>query len=186
MAETVGTESQAGAVRFPFTCASGVMRARFNPADGQLYVCGLKGWQTSAVHDGCFQRVRYTGKPLTTPVALHIKSTGAELEFSAPLDPLAAQDPANYSIAQWNYRWTATYGSDHYSVANPQNKGEDPVTIDTVVLSPDHRKVLLGIKDLKPVMQMRIRYTLKTADGTDLSQEIFNTINHVASGEPTR
>ena len=38
------------------------MRARFNAADGQLYVCGLKGWQTRATKDGIFQRVRYTGK----------------------------------------------------------------------------------------------------------------------------
>ena len=186
MTETVGPESQAGAVRFPFTCASGVMRARFNPADGQLYVCGLKGWQTSAVRDGCLQRVRYTGQPLTTPVALHIKTSGAELEFSSPLDNTAANDLANYSVARWNYRWTATYGSEHYSVLDPEKKGEDSVPIDSVVVSPDHRKVLLGIKDLKPVMQMRIRYTLKAADGTDVSHEIFNTINRVGPGETAR
>ena len=40
---------------------SGVMRARFNTVDGQLYLCGLKGWQTRGTKDGIFQRVRYTG-----------------------------------------------------------------------------------------------------------------------------
>src|SRR5258706_12869623 len=32
---------------------SGLMRARVNPKDGQLYVCGIKGWQTSGNRDGC-------------------------------------------------------------------------------------------------------------------------------------
>ena len=38
------------------------MRARFNPVDGQLYVAGLKGWQTNGAKDAAFQRVRYTGQ----------------------------------------------------------------------------------------------------------------------------
>jgi hypothetical protein len=183
MTQAVGPEMQAGAVRFPFTCASGVMRARFNPHDGQLYVCGLKGWQTSAVKDGCFQRVRYTGKPLTTPVNLRVDTRGAELEFSSPLDPASARDASNYSVSQWNYRWTSTYGSEHYSAADPQKKGEDSVLVEKVTVSPDQRKVLLSLRNLAPVMQMRIRFTLKSAEGNELSQEVFNTINSVP-GEP--
>src|SRR5207248_5109 len=54
-----------GAVwKFPLAFSSGVMRARFNPKDGQLYLCGLRGWDTNAVKDGQFCRVRYAGKPL--------------------------------------------------------------------------------------------------------------------------
>ena len=49
--------------KLPLKFDSGIMRARFSPADGQLYVAGLKGWQTDSAHDGCLQRVRYTGKP---------------------------------------------------------------------------------------------------------------------------
>ena len=34
-----------GAVwKFPLALNSGIMRARFSPTDGQLYVCGLRGW----------------------------------------------------------------------------------------------------------------------------------------------
>jgi hypothetical protein len=40
------------------------MRARFRKQDGQLYVCGLRGWQTAGVMDACLQRVRNTGKPV--------------------------------------------------------------------------------------------------------------------------
>src|SRR5439155_26961569 len=69
--EDINDEKQGGVVKFPFKFISGGMRARFNPADGQLYVSGMKGWQSDANRDGCFHRIRYTGKPANTPVALH-------------------------------------------------------------------------------------------------------------------
>src|SRR6185369_4443646 len=37
--EEVNGQEQGGAVRFPWHFYSGAMRARFNPADGQLHVC---------------------------------------------------------------------------------------------------------------------------------------------------
>ena len=46
--EEVNGQMQGGAVRFPWHFNSGSMRARFNPVDGQLYVCGFQGWQTNA------------------------------------------------------------------------------------------------------------------------------------------
>src|SRR6185295_2626982 len=55
---------QGGVVRFPLDFQSGIMRARANATDGQVYCVGMKGWQTSAPKTGCVQRVRYTGKPL--------------------------------------------------------------------------------------------------------------------------
>ncbi len=50
-----------GSVELPLSFASGIHRGRMNPRDGQLYLTGLKGWVSSAVNDGCFQRVRYAG-----------------------------------------------------------------------------------------------------------------------------
>jgi hypothetical protein len=69
--EDAGGDVQGGVVRFPLTFDSGVMRPRFNPKDGQLYVCGMKGWQTNAAKDACFQRVRYTGKPANMPTGAY-------------------------------------------------------------------------------------------------------------------
>ena len=68
--EKVNGVEQAGVVKFPLRFDSGIMRGRFRPADGQLYVCGLKGWQTSGAKDGALHRVRFTGKPVTMPVGL--------------------------------------------------------------------------------------------------------------------
>src|SRR5687767_7660318 len=63
--------AQGGVVRFPLRFDAGVMRARFRPQDGQLYLCGLRGWQTAGARDAALHRVRYTGKPVHMPAALN-------------------------------------------------------------------------------------------------------------------
>ncbi len=48
------TVMQGGVVKFPLKFDSGIMRARFNPVDGQLYVAGLRGWQTNGAEERLF------------------------------------------------------------------------------------------------------------------------------------
>jgi len=177
--EKVDGVAQGGIVKFPLRFDSGIQRARFHPRDGQLYVVGLKGWQTKGVRDGAFQRVRYTGKPLHMPAELNVRRNGIEIGFSDALERASAEDLQNYSVEQWNYRWTEKYGSDDYSVANPENKGRDTVNLRAAKLSADGKRVLLEIPDLKPVMQMKIKFALKAAAGAPVEWEIYNTINRV-------
>lgn len=177
--EVVDGVPQGGVMQFPLRFDSGIMRARFNPRDGQLWVTGLRGWQTKGLRDGCLQRVRYTGKPLRMPTELHVRKEGIELTFSDPLDRAAAEDLQSWSVTQWNYRWTEKYGSDDYSVKHPAEKGHDDLAVTAIKLSPDGKRVVLMIPDLRPVMQMRIKYSLQAQDGTAIKGEIDNTINIV-------
>jgi glucose/arabinose dehydrogenase len=175
--EMVEGVAQGGVVKLPLKFDSGIQRARFNPRDGQLYVVGLKGWQTKGVRDGGFQRVRYTGKPLRMPTALHVRTNGIEITFSDKLARAGAEDPESYAIEQWNYLWTEKYGSDEFSVAEPGKKGRDTVEVRTARLSRDGTRVFLECS-VRPVMQMRIRFALKADDGP-VEWEIYNTINRV-------
>lgn len=175
---------QGGVVRFPLDFDSGVMRARFNAVDGQLYVCGLKGWQTRATKDGIFQRVRYTQKTVYMPDAMHVQRDGIRVQFKQPVDKSIAGDADNYSVEQWNYVWADTYGSPEMSVKNPKKKGHDAVDIDSVVVSPDGRSVVLKMPSIRPVMQMKITMKIKAADGTPMNWEIDNTINAVPGQKP--
>ncbi len=100
---------------------SGSARARFGP-DDNLYVVGLRGWQTAARRDGCLQRVRYTGKPFHVPLALAVEKEGVRLTFAEKLDPKTAGDSSRYRIEQWNYRWSGDYGSKHWKVSDPQKE----------------------------------------------------------------
>jgi hypothetical protein len=173
--EKVGDVRQGGVVQFPLPpFQTGSMRGRFH--DGQLYVSGLRGWQTSGVKDGALQRVRYTGKKIYLPVGLNALKTGVRLTFLEPLDG-SAGEPERWSASRWNYRWTKEYGSPHFSVANPAKQGEDRLEIRAVKLSDDRKTATLLIDDMKPVMQMKIAYTVSAADGAPVKGAIYHTIH---------
>ncbi|MDB6125594.1 MAG: Cytochrome c oxidase polypeptide [Pedosphaera sp.] len=177
MKETVNGTMQGGVVKIPVKFTSSSMRGRFNAKDGQLYIGGLQGWQTSAVKLAGFDRVRYTGKPVHTVNSLHVTKTGIELGFTEPLDPASANDVQNYSGKRWNYHRCEDYGSPEFSVADPSKQGRDALTIQSAKLSPDGKTVTLQIADLKPVMQQMISFDLKAKDGADISQTIQHTIH---------
>ena len=171
---------QAATVSLPGRFLSGAMRGAFNPRDGHLYVVGSTGWQTSALKDGCFQRVRYIGKPLDVPVAWHVQSNGVTLTFAQPLDKEAAEDVGSYGVEQWNYRYAAQYGSKDWSVANPDKEGHDQALVRSAKLLADGRTVFLEIPDLKPVMQLQVQYNLSAKEGASLRGKVYATINRLA------
>jgi hypothetical protein len=176
-----GGTPQGGAVRFPLSFNTGTMRARFNDHDGQLYITGLKGWQTSGAKDGGFQRVRYTGKPANMPVGMVVKKNGLSLTFSSPLDRASAAEKDNYSGEQWNYLWTGNYGSPEVHIDDPKKNGHDPVEITSVTLSADGKTVFLEMPKIQPVMQMKLKYKINAADGTTVQQDFYGTINKLGA-----
>ena len=152
------------------------MRGRFREADGHLYVAGLDGWQTAAVADGCFQRVRATGQPLRQPIGFTVEANQIHIDFPQPLqpDPQLAQ---RWQVEQWNYRYSKEYGSDHYRVSRPEEVGHDTVPVKRAELSGDGKRVTLTFDELIPVMQMNLKARLRTAAGTPFDVDLFNTIH---------
>lgn len=174
--DEVDGEAQAAMVPFNVKFQSGVMRGRFNPKDGQLYVCGLKGWQNAATRDGGFYRVRYTGQPVRMPVRAQVAQNGIRLTFATPLDPAAAKDAASYAVELWNYRYSGGYGSDELSVSTPGKKGHDKLEVREATVSADGRSVFLAVDGLKPADQFSVRYSVKSADGAEVRSEVIGTI----------
>jgi type 1 glutamine amidotransferase len=181
--EVVDGQAQGGVVPLKPRFLSGAMRGAFRPQDGQLYVVGSHGWSTSASRDGCFQRVRYTGKRAYLPVGLNVAENGIRLTFSEPLERETAEDTGSYGVEQWNYRYAKEYGSKEYSVASPSEEGHDELEIQSAKLSPDRRSVFLSIAGLQPVMQMQIQYNVNAADGKAIRGDIYNTINRLGKAE---
>ncbi|MBI3874652.1 MAG: hypothetical protein HY300_01510 [Verrucomicrobia bacterium] len=175
--EFIGGQPQGGVVKIPVKFTSSAMRPRFNPKDGQLYVAGLRGWQSNAAKETGFDRVRYTGKPVFSVRDLRVTKAGVALTFTQPLDKAAAEDAQNYSGQRWNYLRTSNYGSPELSVENPEKKGHDNLDIKSAKLSADGKTVTLEIADLKPVMQQLLKFQLKAADGTAIEQQVMHTIN---------
>ncbi len=170
---------QGGVVKFPLRFTSSVMRARFNKKDGQLYVCGLSEWQSNAGRITGFDRVRYTGKTVYSVRGLTVDRQGVHLSFTQPLSRDSAEDLQNFSAKRWNYERAEHYGSPEFSVENPAKRGRDPLIISGSTLSPDGLHLTVQISDLKPVMQQTLKFNLKAADGTPISQEIMHTVHEL-------
>jgi len=193
-------QMQGGVARFNVNFASGAMRARFNPKDGQLYVTGLRGWQSTATQNGCLQRVRYTGAATRMPIALAATKKGMRIDFTCEIDAKAAADAGNWNIEVWNYIWSSAYGSPdistleikvaaaelgndgklQFSKAQMSERKHDPLTVKSATVSADRRSVFLEIPDLRPAMQMQLKYDIKAADGVELRGQVINTIHALA------
>ncbi|MFN0017750.1 MAG: DUF6797 domain-containing protein [Pirellulaceae bacterium] len=170
--EKVSGLMQGGMIELPLPpFPTGVMRGRFHPTDGQLYLCGMFAWAGSATQPGGLYRLRATGHPVHLPVALHARKSGLQLKFTESLDP-AEIDVKNVQIKTWSLKRTANYGSQHYD--------EKPLTIRSTKLSAYGKTLTLDIPKLRPTWSMEIKYSLRTAEGKPVAGVLHNTIHKLA------
>jgi putative heme-binding domain-containing protein len=152
---------------------SGAHRGRFRPQDGQLYVVGAAGWGNYALEDGCFQRVRYTGRDVQMPVEFRVHQNGVRIRFSQPLDTDLAGDAARHFAQVWNYRYGPGYGSPEFSAHHPATPGHDTLEITSATVSTDRHWLFIELPELQPVNQLHLM--LATSPGE--STEMFVTVH---------
>ncbi|MCP3915264.1 MAG: heme-binding protein [bacterium] len=170
--EDVGGQMQGGMCSLPIEdFPTGVMRGRFHPGDGQLYLAGMFAWAGSQQQPGGLYRLRYTGRPVHLPVELSATKTGLTLRFSGELDRTTASLPANYHVKAWDLKRTRNYGSPHLN--------EQTLQVASAVLAPDGQTVLLAVPDIAPTWCMEIRYELSSAAGEPVRGKIHNTIHRL-------
>ena len=66
-------------------------------------------------------------------------------------------------------------------VLNKRGHDEKEIQVDKAVLSEDGKTLMLSIKDMKPVWQMEINFTLKDTKGKESEGKIHSTIHNVGS-----
>lgn len=182
--EQAGGKVQGGAVELPVDFDTGLMRPDFRASDGNLYLAGLYGWGTKRKAVGGLYRVRYTGGPVLVPSELHASRQGIDVSFLHELDPATAEDPANYQVRRWNYKWLSRYGSDRWKLDG--ERGVETLRVRGVQLLPDRKTVRIEVEDLRPVMQMMTRLSIRTASGDRIETEISHSIHALPDqpGEP--
>jgi len=167
--EKVEGQVQGGMCRFPIQAfPTGVMRPRFHPQNGQLYLAGMFAWAGSRHQPGGFYRLRYTGRPAHLPVGLNATTEGMTIAFSGELDGEAAGNPDNYSVKIWGLKRAASYGSKHYNTR--------ALKVTAATLWPDLKTVSLKIPDIETTWCMEIRYRLKGAGGERVDSMIHNSV----------
>jgi hypothetical protein len=148
---------------------TGVMRGRFHPQDGQLYLCGMYAWAGSQTQPGGLYRLRYTGRPVHVPVGLSAEKGALVLEFSAPLDGRTATDVQRYALRRWALRRTANYGSNHLD--------ERALRVAGARLSDDGRRLRLEVPDLAPTWCFELEYALQSPDGAKVEGVLDGTLH---------
>jgi putative heme-binding domain-containing protein len=173
--DEVAGQVQGAIVPLPGEFLAGVHRGRFNPKDGQLYVCGMGGWGTYGVADGCFQRIRYTGQPVQLPCGFHVHENGIRISFTLPVDRTAVSEASNHFTQAWNYRYSSAYGSPEFSQRHYGIQGHDPLAITSAHVLPDGRSIFLEIPELQPVNQLHLHLRV----GSGRAQDLFLTVHRL-------
>lgn len=151
---------------------TGMIRGRFSPADGQLYVGGMFSWAGSRQEqEGGLFRVAYKGGRVDMPVELRATEGGIDIGFSDPLDAESASETNRYRITVWDLKRTKRYGSEHFN-----ERKLDAVKAE---LLDDGRTVRLQIPDLEPTWGMEVVCRMKGADGKEFRRVIHNTIHQL-------
>jgi hypothetical protein len=174
--EEVNGQRQGGVVDLPgVKFRSGVMRGRFNPADGHLYACGMSAWGTSqTMRGGDFYRLRYTGKALALPIELSAEEDGMKLSFASELDEMKSRDFSNYEVQTWSILRSSKYGSERYNTQT--------LKVEEVIISQDKKSVKLRIPHLQPVDVMTIAYSVVDTKGNKFTGKMQNTIHNLRKG----
>jgi hypothetical protein len=177
--EMVEGTRQGGMCALPIPAfPTGIIRGRFHPQTGDLYLCGMFAWAGSVTQPGGFYRVRRTQAPLAVPLKLEAVHNGLRLGFSVPLDRATAEDAANVAMKVWSLKRTADYGSMHYD--------ERALEVRAAKLSADGRSLWLEVPEISPTWGMEIQFHLRRADGRPLEGTIHNTIHVLGDAEESK
>lgn len=168
---------QASMIALPFQFDAGIQRATVNPADRNVYVTGLTGWDDGVAQSyGTLSRIRYTGGQGHFIKDVEVISTGIRLVFNFAVDK-ASLDTSDFEISMWNYKWTSNYGSAHYSVRYPGTENEDHLDISGFETSKSGDTLDISIPDLQEANTVRVRLRVKATDGNVVNESIYMTIN---------
>ena len=181
MIQDFGDIAQAAIIKLPFDFRTGIMRARTNPSDGQVYATGLHGWNGGArpgILEKGIQRLRYTGRKHRMVRDCLVEPDGLRIGFSFEVDPESASDSSNYVAEHWNYLWQKNYGSEMYSPSTGK-VGKDPMGATEVVVGPDRKSIKLVIPKIQRVNQAHVILKITDANGKSFEEEIYWTINRV-------
>ena len=181
-----GSKPQAAVVTITRAFEFPPLHGSVNPSDGQLYIAGFQilGWGTTAPRLAGLGRVRYTGAPVTIPREVVAMDKGLLLRFDVPVDPGTAADFNRYSITTWHYVRTYRYGSPQYKADG--TPGIDRLSPSSAYVSTDRRSVFIGVPGIKPVMQMRLTWSLSTADGLPFQESAYFTPYELSPFDPVR
>ena len=164
---------------FPFRegFSSGILRLKWG-ADDAIYV-GMtsRGWSSTGKDNFGLERLVASKIKPFEMVAVRARSDGFDIEFSEPVDPTTANDPASYEIGDFTYLYHETYGSP---VMEMESR-----TIKNISLSSDGRRVHISLDGLRKgfVYEIKVPKVKNKAGKLLLHDFGYYTLNNIPQGE---
>lgn len=164
---------------FPFRegFESGILRLAWG-SDHSLYV-GMtsRGWASTGEEEFGLQRLVWNGKTPFEMKAIRVVPDGFEIEFTEPVDPKTAADPASYQLTGFTYSYHRQYGSPII-----QQKGCPVVKTE---VSEDRQKVRLYVAGLRKgfVHEVKAAGVLSGAGKPLLHNVGYYTLNNMPESE---
>jgi cytochrome c len=173
--ERVDGELQGVVFRFAQGLEVGILRMDWGPDDA-LYAAGLGSVQDFAHkgHQYGLERLTYNGTPTFEMLAVRAKANGMEIEFTEPLRLGDGEFPDDYLVQQFWYKPSGEYGGGKQDLEN--------LTINSVNVSKNRRKVFLEMTDMKPghVLYLNLAAPMLSESGLQLwSNEAWYTLNAI-------
>ncbi len=178
--QEVNGVTQGAMLALPFQFDAGIQRVAVSPVDKQVYTTGLTGWDDGVASQyGVLARVRYTGGEGHMVTGAGVVKGGIRLAFNCELDVSLNTDITRYRINRYNYKWTSTYGSDHYSVRDPGTKGEDTLQVTGVSFGADRKSLVVEVPELGPAETVCFRFEVKAKSGAVIKDVAYLTIHEM-------
>ncbi len=158
------------------------LNAAVNPADGDLYVAGMKIFGTAADQVAGLARLRYTGAPSLLARAITPVTGGVVVEFDSPVDPASVR-PEAFVVERWDYHRTFGYGSLHYLPNG--SVGQETLPVAQTADSGDGRRIYLALSSMTTgPMQMAMRWELRSAGGGAMAGSAYFTPSSLGGFTP--
>jgi hypothetical protein len=120
---------------------TGLIPIRLDQQAGVLFAGGSnRGWASRGSQPFTLERVKWTGKVPFEILTMTANQDGFTLNFTQPVDPATAGNPASYAMQAWTYILQADYGSPEVDQATPQ--------ITAATVAADRKSVRLKIDGL--------------------------------------
>lgn len=120
---------------------TGLIPIRLDQEAGVLFAGGSnRGWASRGSKPFTLERVKWTGKIPFEVQTMTANPDGFTLNFTEPVDPATAGNPASYAMQAWTYILQSGYGSPEVDQATPQ--------ITAATVSADRKSVRLKIDGL--------------------------------------
>ncbi len=120
---------------------AGIIPLRYDNDTGVMFAGGSnRGWASRGSKPFTFERVKWTGKTPFEILTMTANSDGFTLNFTAPVDPASAGNPASYAMNAFTYIFQSDYGSPEVDQATPK--------VTAAEVSPDRKSVHLKIDGL--------------------------------------